>query len=174
MVAKEAVSWAVAAGDGSEPSFTYIGHCPFVQSLNLNPGGHTGPEIPQWPWVWMRTSLASPHQRSVRVQWVCVDLRTRLLTRYADYTWKDDLSEREAPEVGKVITKTLQSFLVLLLGTWSLLLDGLFSSKQRLWSCSFVLYFKLGYALFSLIYILFTVYYFIIIKLFTHETGSFI
>ena len=80
----------------------------------------------------MRTSLASPHQRSVRVQWICMDLRTRLLTRYADYTWRDDLSERGAPEVGKVITKTLQSFLVLLLGTWSLLLSGLVSSKQRL------------------------------------------
>lgn len=61
-----------------------------------------------------------------------MDLRTRLLSPSADYTWKDDLSESEAPEIGKVITRTLQSFLVLLLGTWSLLLSGLFSSKQRL------------------------------------------
>ena len=146
----------------------------FVQSLSLNLGGHIGPEIPQWPWVWMRTSLASPYQRPVRVQWIRMVLRTRLLSRSADYTWKDDLSESEAPKIGKVITRTLQPFLVLLLGTWSLLLSGLFSSKQRLWCCSFVLYFKLGYAFFSLIYILFTVCYFKIIKSFSHETGSFL
>ena len=49
MVDKEVISWAVAAGGGSEPSFTYsLVIVPlYVQSLNLNPKGHTaGPVIP--------------------------------------------------------------------------------------------------------------------------------